>query len=150
MHITSGCSQTVTRQFPFKEPAAPGCLQAEADHQRLCQVSVHAQRCLGRAGSSYLQRLAVCKPAVIMCCGALQEILHFAARVVPDAEEDERRRAAHGQMQAACAAAKLPTVRPFGSRASGLELWDSDIDLVVLGIVEPSGDNHSKPLCIFR
>ena len=102
------------------------------------------------AGSSDLRRLVIGTCAVIMCHGVLQEVLRFAARVVPDAEEDERRRAAHGQMQAACAAAKLPTVRPFGSRASGLELWDSDIDLVVLGVVEPSGDNHSTPLCVVR
>ena len=143
MQITSGCSQTVSRRFPLRnQQHRAACRQRQVTSA--CAKSVHAQRCLGRAGSSYLQRLAVCKPAVIMCCGALQEILHFAARVVPDAEEDERRRAAHGQMQAACAAAKLPTVRPFGSRASGLELWDSDIDLVVLGIVEPSGGNHSK------
>ena len=107
----------------------------------------NAQHCLSRAGSSDLQRLAVSESAAIMCHGALQEILCFAARIVPDTEEDKRRRAAHGQMQAACAAAKLPNVQPFGSRASGLELWDSDIDLVVLGVVEPSGDNHSKP-CI--
>lgn len=75
----------------------------------------------------------------------MQEILDFAARVVPDAEEDRTRTAAHVQMQAACAAAKLFNVQPFGSRASGLELWDSDIDLVVLGVVDPSGENHSEP-----
>jgi hypothetical protein len=75
---------------------------------------------------------------------ALQEILELCRRVVPDAEEDAKRSAAHGAMQAACAAVKLFTVQPFGSRASGLELWDSDIDLVVLGVVKPSGENHSE------
>lgn len=74
----------------------------------------------------------------------MQEILEFCRRVAPDAEEDAERSAAHGAMQAACAAVKLFNVQPFGSRASGLELWESDIDLVVLGVVKPSGDNHSE------
>lgn len=32
-------------------------------------------------------------------------------------------------------------MRAFGSRANGLELWNSDIDIVVLGVKEPHGPN---------
>ncbi len=77
----------------------------------------------------------------------MQETLDFCSRVTPNEEEDQRRSAAHAQMLAACRAAKLFNLQPFGSRASGLELWDSDIDLVVLGVVQPSGENHSELQC---
>ena len=76
----------------------------------------------------------------------MQEILGFCNGVVPNDEEDQRRSAAHVQVLSACRAARLFNLQPFGSRASGLELWDSDIDLVVLGVVEPSGENHSEPV----
>ena len=76
----------------------------------------------------------------------MQEILDFCSRVVPNEEEDRLRSAAHAQMLAACRAVKLFNLQPFGSRASGLELWDSDIDLVVLGVVQPSRENHSVAL----
>jgi len=84
----------------------------------------------------------VCSYSHHLCC--MQEILEFCNRVVPNQEEDQRRSAAHAQMMSACRAAKLLDLQPFGSRASGLELWDSDIDLVVLGVVDPSGENHSE------
>ena len=76
----------------------------------------------------------------------MQEILDFCSRVVPNEDEEQRRSAAHAQMLSACRAAKLFNLQSFGSRASGLELWDSDIDLVVLGLVQPSGENHSEAL----
>ena len=34
----------------------------------------------------------------------------------------------------------------FGSRANGLELWNSDIDVVVLGVKEPHGVNGGAPI----
>ena len=44
-------------------------------------------------------------------------------------------------------------MHPFGSKASGLELWNSDIDVVVLGLVQPTGSNGGrlfKHLTTFR
>jgi hypothetical protein len=38
-------------------------------------------------------------------------------------------------------------LRAFGSRANGLELWNSDIDVVVLGVKEPHGPNGGARCC---
>ena len=128
-----------------KDQKHRGGLQAGAGGLRAgkaCQCTALSQPCwLLRSAETGCQPIC----CVTVCHGALQEILRFAGPIVLSPEENKRRSAAHGLMQAACAAAQLPTVRPFGSRASGLELWDSDIDLVVLGVVDPTGDNHSKP-----
>ena len=116
-----------------KDQKHRGGLQAGAGGLRAgkaCQCTALSQPCwLLRSAETGCQQIC----CVTVCHGALQEILRFAARIVPSPEENKRRSAAHGLM------------RPFGSRASGLELWDSDIDLVVLGVVDPTGDNHSKP-----
>ena len=61
--------------------------------------------------------------------------------MAPMWEESNLRDAALGRVQGACAMMHLYDVYPFGSKASGLELWNSDIDVVVLGIMEPSRDN---------
>jgi DNA polymerase sigma len=71
----------------------------------------------------------------------LQEIVEFVSYVAPTWEESNLRDAALGRVQGACAMMHLSDVYPFGSKASGLELWNSDIDVVVLGIMEPSRDN---------
>lgn len=71
----------------------------------------------------------------------LQEIVKFVSNVAPTWEESNLRDAALGRVQGACAMMHLYEVFPFGSKASGLELWNSDIDVVILGVMEPSRDN---------
>lgn len=68
-------------------------------------------------------------------------MLEFVSNVVPTWEEKNLRDAALGRVQGACAMMQLYEVFPFGSKASGLELWNSDIDVVILGVIEPSRDN---------
>ncbi|BDA45508.1 probable terminal nucleotidyltransferase 4B at N-terminal half [Coccomyxa sp. Obi] len=70
-----------------------------------------------------------------------KEILEFIANVTPTWEESNLRDAALGRVQGACGMMQLYRVFPFGSKASGLELWNSDIDVVILGVMEPSRDN---------
>lgn len=79
--------------------------------------------------------------ADIDCALSSQEIVEFAYNVAPTWDEMRLRDAALGRVQDACAMMHLYSVYPFGSKASGLELWNSDIDVVVLGIMEPSMDN---------
>ncbi len=41
---------------------------------------------------------------------------------------------------------KLLPLQAFGSRACGLELWNSDIDIAVLGMLEPAAANGGAPI----
>ena len=61
--------------------------------------------------------------------------------MAPTWEESNLRDAALGRVQGACAMMHLYEVFPFGSKNSGLELWNSDIDVVILNVTEPSRDN---------
>ena len=36
-------------------------------------------------------------------------------------------------------------MQAFGSKATGLELWNSDVDIVVLGQAEPTGSDGGGP-----
>ncbi|KAK9842314.1 hypothetical protein WJX81_006101 [Elliptochloris bilobata] len=67
-----------------------------------------------------------------------KEVLEFARAVAPDRSEAAIREAAFQRVASACRAAYLPNVQTFGSRACGLELWSSDIDIAILGVLEPA------------
>ena len=65
-------------------------------------------------------------------------MLSFARHVAPQPQEQKLRDAALARIKAACADLHWYEVEPFGSKASGLELWNSDVDMVVLGLMEPN------------
>jgi DNA polymerase sigma len=71
-----------------------------------------------------------------------QEIMSFMKEVAPTKEEHRVRDAAMARIQAACADLQWYDVFVFGSKASSLELWNSDIDVVVTGLMEPSQENN--------